>query len=147
MGRPSEFTQEIADILCERIAQGESVRTIAKDELMPASTTIYRWLQSNGEFREQYARAKEIQAEVMADELLEIADDGSNDWMTKRFGETEVEMPNPEVLQRSKLRVDTRKWIMSKLLPKKYGDKLQHTGGDGEGPVQFVVTRAGAKEK
>lgn len=147
MGRPSEFAQETADVLCERIAQGESVRSITKDELMPSSTTVYRWLQEKESFREQYARAKEIQAEVMADELLEIADDGSNDWMTKRFGETEVKMPNPEVLLRSKLRVDTRKWIMSKLLPKKYGDKLQHTGGDGEGPVQFVVTRAGSKEK
>lgn len=137
MGRPSEFTQEVADIVCERIASGESVRSITKDELLPASTTIYRWLQANEVFREQYARAKEIQAEAMADELLEITDDGTNDWMTKRFGETEVKMPNPEVLQRSKLRVDTRKWIMSKLLAKKYGDKLDlnHSGNVG---VQLV---------
>jgi hypothetical protein len=81
---------------------------------------------------QQYARAKEAQADAFAEEMLDIADDGTNDWMTKRFGETEVEMPNPEVLQRSKLRVDTRKWLMSKLQPKKYGEKLavEHSTDD-----------------
>jgi hypothetical protein len=113
---------------------------------MPSPSTIFKWINDIPEFSDKYAHAKEAQADYFAEELLDIADDGSNDWMTKRFGETEVEIPNPEVLQRSKLRVDTRKWLMSKFKPKRFGDKVQHTGEDG-GPIQFTVTRAGSKER
>ena len=76
--------------------------------------------------------------EAFEDELNEIADDGRNDWMTvtRRDG-SEIEVANNEVLQRSRLRVDTRKWIMSKILPKRYGDKLAVGGADDLGPVQL----------
>lgn len=79
------------------------------------------------DFREQYARARESQAEVMFDEILEIADDGSNDFMTVKKGNLEYEMENKEVTNRSRLRVDSRKWYLSKVLPKKFGDKLDMT--------------------
>ena len=76
--------------------------------------------------------------EAFEDELNEIADDGRNDWMTvtRRDG-SEIEVANNEVLQRSRLRVDTRKWIMSKILPKRYGDKLAVGGADDLGPVRL----------
>lgn len=141
MGRYTDYTEETADLLCARLSNGESLSKICREEDSPSKTSVFRWLRANEEFRNQYARAREEQAEHFADELIEIADDTSNDVTG------ELCMPNSVAVQRAKLRVDTRKWIASKLLAKKYGDKLQHTGSDGEGPVQFVVTRSGSKEK
>lgn len=102
-------------------------------------STVFRWLSENKSFQEQYARAKEAQAEYYADEILDIADDGTNDWMDKLNSDGEVigEVVNHENIQRSRLRVDSRKWLLSKLIPKKYGDKVQQeiSGPDG-GPIQ-----------
>jgi hypothetical protein len=139
-GRPSDFTQEIADKICVQLASGMSLREIADADDMPAQSTIYLWLQRHAEFSEQYARAREAQAEHWAEEILEIADDGSNDWMERRNRDgSSQEVINAEHVTRSRLRVDSRKWLMSKLAPKKYGDKidLAHTGKDG-GPL--VIT-------
>lgn len=129
LGRPSKYTKKLGDLICKRIAFGESVRNICKDEGMPDAGSVYNWLLDSKRvnFFKQYARAKDTQAELMFDELLEIADDGSNDLMIKKFGDTEVEVENKEVVNRSRLRVDTRKWYLSKVLPKKYGDKLDLT--------------------
>jgi hypothetical protein len=104
-------------------------------------SSIFKWLRIHPIFAEQYARAKEAQVDAMGEELLDIADDVSNDVSG------ELGMPNGVAVQRAKLRTDTRKWLMGKLQPKKYGDKTQHTGADGVGPVQFTVTRAGSREK
>src|SRR6185312_6405316 len=119
-GRPSDFSQDIADVICERIANGESVRQICSDPEMPCMTSVFNWLRKHEDFVKQYARAKEAQVEALGEDLLDIADDGTNDWMTRKFGDQEVEVVNNEAIQRSKLRVDTRKWLMSKLAPKKY---------------------------
>ena len=126
-GRPSIYTQELAETICNRIASGESVRSISRDETMPNGDTIYQWVLKRNDFSEQYARARNTQAELMFDELLEIADDGTNDWEERRFGGQTVEVVNNEAVQRSKLRVETRKWYLSKVLPKKFGDKLDLT--------------------
>jgi hypothetical protein len=135
MARPSSFTQEIADRICERLVAGESLRAICSDDDMPAISTVLRWIPANPAFREQYAHARELQAETFADEINDIADDGSNDWMEKRNRDGDVigYVVNGEAVQRSKLRVDARKWIASKLYPKKYGDKIETTlqGPDG----------------
>ena len=131
-GRPSSYTDETAAKICERLALGESLREICRDEKMPSQRSVFRWLldEENEVFRQQYARAREIQAEAIFDEILEIADDGSNDWMERRLpsGET-VEVVNQEHIQRSRLRIDSRKWMAGKLQPKKYGDKLDITSG------------------
>lgn len=131
-GRPTDFSEKIVDQICERISEGESLRTICADDNMPTKTTVFRWLakEENKEFRDQYARAREIQAENLAEEMFEIADDGTNDWMTIGRGDNKYEIENKEVTNRSKLRVETRKWYLSKILPKKYGDKLDvaHSG-------------------
>lgn len=130
MARPSEFTQEVADKICEGLMDGRSLRNVCLEDDMPSKTTVFRWLQVNEKFSDQYARARAVQAEIYADEINDIADDGSNDYMTITVNGHEKEVVNQENIQRSRLRVDSRKWIASKLLPKVYGDKQQveHTG-------------------
>ena len=136
-GRPSTFTQEVADLICERIAEGKPVREAVAGEGMPTEPTVYRWLETNESFRDQYARAKSCAMERMADELIEIADDSTGDTYTDDEGN---ERTDHEVIARAKLRVDTRKWLMSKLAPKKYGDKTLLTGADGESAPQVEIT-------
>lgn len=138
-GRPSKYTQDLADAICERLAMGESMRTVSKDETMPAMSTMFKWLRENDKFSEQYARAKQESADAMAEEILDIADDGTNDWETIEFENGyEKEVINHEVLARSRLRVDTRKWLMAKMKPKKYGDKLDVTS-DGKAIPQPII--------
>lgn len=139
-GRPSDFTQELADIICERIADGESLRSICAEEGMPAKSSVFKWLGLHSAFADQYARARETQADALFDEILEISDNGRNDWMERQDdnGGSGWQL-NGEHLQRSRLRVDARKWMAGKLRPKKYGEKVtqEHTGENG-GPL--VVT-------
>lgn len=139
-GRPSGFTQDIADAMCERLSLGESLRSICRDEAMPSQSMVFRWLVSKPEFREQYAHAREVQADSWADDILEIADDNSNDVI--RDPDSGNERFNSEFAARSRLRVDTRKWLMARMAPKKYGDKVtqQITGEDG-GPLQVTIQR------
>lgn len=125
-GRPSSFNQEVADAICERLADGESLRDICQDEEMPNRATVFRWLSRFKEFSDQYARAREEQADALFDEILTIADDGRNDWMERHNNDGEAIgwRENGEALRRSQLRVDARKWMAGKLRPKKYSDKL-----------------------
>jgi len=130
MGRPSLYTEELAKTICDRISVGESLRTIAKDPEMPSGTTIVNWLMDRNKksFLVQYARARDIQAELMFDELLEIADNATNDWMEIQNGRGQAKLvPDMEAINRSRLRVDTRKWYLSKVLPKKFGEKIDVT--------------------
>lgn len=127
------FSQEVADRICERIADGESLRAICADEGMPGKTTVFRWLGDDAAFRDQYARAREAQADAIFDDILEIADDARNDWMVRAGGGDDDPglAFNTEHVQRSKLRIEARKWMAGKLRPKVYGDKLdvEHSGG------------------
>lgn len=142
-GRPSKYTTAIAAEICSRIADGQSVREISSADDMPAMSTIFLWLAQHDEFSEQYAQACEARAQYIAEEILNIADDGTNDWMERRDREDEQIgwRENGEAIQRSRLRVDTRKWLLSKLMPKKYGDRVtQEHVGEGGGPVMFQTT-------
>jgi hypothetical protein len=147
-GRPTDYTQETADIICERLADGESLRTICDDADMPARSTVFRWLSLHKEFSDQYARAKEVQAEVLADELISIADDGRNDWMERKDadGENIGWRENGEALRRSALRIDTRKWVAAKLLPKKYGEKIAVGGSKDMDPIETKDTNASDRD-
>lgn len=131
VGRPSDYTQELADKICAKLAQGESLRTVCKEEEMPSVVTVFSWMRKHEEFLNQYTRAKEESADALSDEMLDIADDGSNDWMEVHKGGYTATLVDQEAVQRSKLRVETRKWIASKLKPKKYGDKVDVTS-DGK---------------
>jgi hypothetical protein len=136
LGRPTDFSQDLADQLCERLADGESLRSICEEDAMPNKATVFRWLAKFPDFSDQYARARETQADSLFDEILSIADDGRNDWMKRNHGDDERWVENGEALRRSQLRVDARKWMAGKLRPKKYGEKItqEHTGEDG-GPL------------
>ena len=142
--RPLEFDQGRADTICERIADGESLRSICADEAMPATSTVCKWLSRVPQFAEQYTRARELQADALFDEILEIVDDGLNDWIERKGddGKTIGWIENGEALRRSALRVDARKWMAGKLQPKKYSEKhqLALTGPDG-GAVRIEAVR------
>jgi hypothetical protein len=121
------YTPEIAKYICQQLAEGRSLRSICQDEGMPDRSTVYDWLDGDLHgFPDQYARARTRQAETMLDEILEIADDATRDVQQIEIAPgvktTSVDF---EVISRSKLRVDARKWAMSKLAPKKYGDSKQ----------------------
>lgn len=142
MGRPTIYTPQLATDICRRIALGESVRKIVKDEDMPSSTTIYNWLldKDKADFLKQYETAINIKAELMFDELNEIADDGTNDFMERTNGDGETyEVVNTENIQRSRLRVDTRKWYLSKIMPKKFGEKLDLTSKGDKLPASVIT--------
>lgn len=124
-GRKSEFTQDMADIICERMVEGESLRSICRDPDMPVISTVMKWLSTFPEFSAQYARAQEARADTFVEQMQEIADNGSNDWMEKHGQDSTGWQLNGEHIQRSKLRVDTLKWIASKMKPRSYGDKQQ----------------------
>lgn len=126
LGRPTDYTPQLATEICGEIALGYSLRTIAKTEGMPSVVTMFTWLKKYPDFLKQYEIAKSEQADALAEEMLDIADDGTNDWIEKN-GKKSLDV---EHVQRSRLRVDTRKWIASKLKPKKYGDKqeVEHSG-------------------
>lgn len=130
-GRPTTYTKDLGKEICLRLSEGESLRTICQGENMPVISTVMLWVldENKKEFSEHYRRAREMQAENMFDELLEIADDGSNDYMTIQKGDKSYNVEDREVTNRSKLRVDARKWYLSKVLPKKFGDKMDVTSG------------------
>ncbi len=129
-GRPSIYSEELAKKICKRIAQGESLRRICFSDEMPNASTVHEWVLDDKEgFSKKYARARQMQAEDMFDEILEISDDGSNDYMTITKGNTEYNVEDREVTNRSRLRVDSRKWYLSKVLPKKFGEKVDVTSG------------------
>ena len=122
IGRPSSYNKQIGLVICNRIADGESLRKICSFDGMPSKTSVLRWLadEANKEFRTQYAHAREMQADSLFDEMIDIADEIQDDTYIDSNGN---ERTSNEVVQRSRLRIDTRKWIAGKLRPKVYGDK------------------------
>jgi hypothetical protein len=124
MARPTKFSDTTAKAICLRIMEGESLRTICRDQKMPARSTVHGWLFEHEAFSDQYARAREVQADTLFDESLEIADDEDGDFIADREGDREIVRGNGVAVQRDRLRVDTRKWMAGKLRPKKYGDKV-----------------------
>lgn len=140
MARPSKYSDELADRICALLADGQSLRTVCLADDMPEKTTVFRWLRTKDGFRNQYARAKEESADALTDEMLDIADDGSNDWMEKHNsdGDSCGYQVNGEHIQRSRVRIDTRKWIASKLKPKKYGDRTV-LAGDEDNPLTISL--------
>jgi hypothetical protein len=105
-GRPTIYTQAIADEICERLAHGETLRKMVLDDHMPPAGTIYRWLDSNESFRDQYAQARVRQADYYAEMIID-----------ESFGAHDASI--------GRLRMDALKWASSKIAPKKYGDKIE----------------------
>lgn len=115
MGRPTDYTDELADLICERLADGKSLRSICRADDMPDKSTVFRWLAARPSFRDRYERAREAQADSHADDITDIADDPKLEPNDKR------------------VRIDARKWLAAKLRPMKYGDAstVRHTGAIG----------------
>lgn len=141
-GRPSSYTAELATEICNRMSEGESLRAICRDEGMPSRSMVFRWLDAQPAFRDQYTRAREDLLEHWAEEILEISDDGRRDYIGGQVteGVTAVVVDHDHI-SRSRLRVDSRKWLLSKLAPKKYGDRTttELTGPNG-GPIETKQT-------
>lgn len=127
MARPSIYTKDITDHICQRIVDGESLRQICKDDSLPNRDTIYCWLQSNKAFSDQYTQARMMQADQFFDEMDEII---------------RKPMQNMIQIQQARLQIDTMKWRLSKMLPKIYGDKVevnsQSNRDDQSIKVEFV---------
>lgn len=134
-----EYSVEIADAICERLADGESLRSICRDENMPSKAMVFRWLGAHPEFADQYARAREAQADTHVDDMLDIADDARNDWMERQTDRGPAYDLNGEHIQRSKVRIDTRKWIAAKMKPKVYGEKIAVGGAEDLPPVATTL--------
>lgn len=132
-GRPSLYSDDLAAIICTRLAAGESLRTICKDDGFPERMTVIRWLAmpEREEFQRQYAQAREAQADHYADEIVQLADESRIGVKTKTNEKGEVETTEGDMVERTRLQIDARKWYASKLAPKKYGDKQEITGKDG----------------
>lgn len=148
MGRPSAYSDEIAVIICERIADGNSLRSICAEDGMPSKSMVMRWLSQHAEFRDQYARAREAQADALFDEIIAIADAPLIGEKIKIDKDGNKEITRGDMIEHRRLQVDTRKWMASKLLPKKYGDKqqLEHSGVDGAPLVPIInLSLSGAK--
>ena len=127
-GRPTRYSKKIADEICQRLAEQESLRSICSEERMPSKSTVLRWLREDKHlgFRNQYAYARELQADGIEDEILDIADDGSNDWMERELDNGKIiEVVNHEYINRSRLRVDARFKYLGQVRPKKWGKSAE----------------------
>lgn len=123
VGRPTDYSETIAALICERVATS----TLGLNKLcalyddMPVKSTVNQWRYKYPEFSTQYAQAKLFQADLLAEECLDIADDSTNDTLINAEG---FETCNTEWINRCRLRIDTRKWLAAKLLPKQYGPMI-----------------------
>lgn len=147
MARATEFSQSIADQICERLADGESLRMICLDESIPARSTVFKWLSQQKDFADQYARAREAQADTMADEILHIADTPVMGQKTVSKA-TGLEITEGDMIEHRRLQVDARKWLAAKMAPKKYGDKFTgEIGGVDGGPLIVKIVRHGDSDE
>ena len=134
-GRPTLYSLEIALEICDRIADGESLVKICSDPKMPKKTAVYEWLLRHKEFAEIYARAREDQADTLADEIHAISDELPQQIVDDK-GKTRYDSA---YVQWQKNRVDARKWVAAKLKPKKYSDRIAHVGDNESDAININV--------
>ena len=142
IGRPSDYTDELAHEICKAIAtSSHGLKRICKDNPhFPTRTTILQWRLDKPEFSDMYMQAKVKQVEALADECMDIADDGESDTIIKTNKDgSKYEACNTEWLARSRLRIDTRKWLAAKLAPKIYGERQQTDIGVSEGSLMAKI--------
>lgn len=148
MGGQSKYTPALADEIVERLSDGEPLRQICRDDHMPSWRTVYEWMRQDEDFASRIARARDLGADAIAEEIVDIIDNGTNDWMEKLDKDQQPVgwQLNGEHVQRSKLRAEMRLKLLAKWRPSKYGDKtgIELTGKDG-GPVELSDSQRAAK--
>ena len=144
MARPIEYNEEIADKICAEIATTtKSLKTICLDGSLPTAKTIFKWIKENEQFRNQYARAKDDQLQGFEEDILEIADNTHPGEIVTIKGDGSQEIKYIDMLEHRKLQIESRKWLMGKLKPKKYGDKVDVTSaGEKIQSIQVEVIHA-----
>ncbi|AIL33106.1 hypothetical protein IX83_07125 [Basilea psittacipulmonis DSM 24701] len=125
-GRPTQYSKEVANKICEQLEQGLSLKQICEQADMPVRSTVYLWLREYSDFSDNYTRAREVHADLIHDELLELVDNIPEDFAS---------------IAKARLQADTRKWVLARMSPRKYGDtsKIELTGNEG-GPVEISET-------
>jgi disulfide oxidoreductase YuzD len=144
-GRPTKYNEILADKICDMIAFSDNgLKSICEsNKEFPSAKVVYDWIEKYPEFRNKYARARELQADYLADSIISIADDTSNDTLTTDEGR---EYANSEWINRSRLRIDARKWKASKLYPKKYGERVGVELDVADNFVQITKKIIGGKD-
>lgn len=147
MGRPSDYSPQVAEAIIEWIAAGKPLREFCRQEDTPAWRTVYDWLERNPDFSARFARARDMGADAIAEQALEIADTPLEGVRTEVGGKDGPKEIREDMLGHRRLQVETRLKLLAKWNPKKYGEKLA-VGGDAEAPpirvqkIERVVVRA-----
>lgn len=137
MARPTIYTEELANKICDQLADGKSLSKICRAEEMPNRVTVYRWLAADDEFCNRYRGARQAQTETFLDDILDIADDGINDTIVDEDGNERV---HHDHIRRSDLRIKTRMWIMERMAPSKYGKFIEpESNGEDDEPKRVVL--------
>lgn len=127
-GRPTLYTRELADEICRRLSEGETLTSICSGPDMPSKAAVLLWVREDRDgFSDRYAHARDLQLDGIADEMLDLADDARNDWMERQSGDGTITVVDHEHVTRTKLRIETRKWLLVKLKPQRYGEKIEQT--------------------
>lgn len=132
VGRPSDYTKETAEKLCEILSQGKSLRTACLKDDMPSIATVFKWMRDYPEFLKQYEQAKVESSEALNEVILDLGDEAIN--MSQGV---DPKVSNA-VVSAYKLKADNLKWYMSKMKPKKYGDKIDHTTNGKDLPTPIL---------
>lgn len=147
---PKRYTPEMGREICRQIMEGRTLKKICEDPRMPSKRAIMYWLSdpARADFRELYYYSRRVYSEILVDEIVTIADDTSNDWKEKkdRHGNFLKMVPDNEAIQRSRLKIDTRKWLAAKLMPRIYGENkvMQH---DVTGDLKKLMDQAANRDK
>lgn len=131
----TELSTRLVNTIIARVSAGETLTAICREQGMPTYGRVMGRINQSSSLVASYARAREVRNERMADELLDIAEDGVNDYVEKQGRNGTFVALNEEHVRRSQLRIDTRKWLLAKLMPGRFGDKVEHTGAGG-GAIQ-----------
>ena len=136
MAYTEENKEKIFSLICDELEKGYSLRLILRREDMPSSRTFFKWVDEDKEKVKQYERSLELRSEMLFDEIIEIADKQSEDVGEDENGNKVI---NHNIVQRNRLQIDARKWALSKMFPKKFGDKTIHSG-DADNPIQTTFS-------
>lgn len=124
--RPTQYSFELSEVICERMTAGQTTAEVTRDATMPTWGVLARWRRDHEDFNRRYTIARQSCCELWADEIIEISDDATNDYVTRLDAKGHVRIVfDREHFERSRLRADNRKWVVSKLLRHVYGDKSE----------------------